>query len=175
MRSTLRSTADICANGHKWMWNEALGGFPPEEFLARVDPAFDGVRAKLAGRFATSAEIAGTLTPEWAAQLGLRAGIPIPVGACDASRDATGEGRRAGDGAKGGGGEPGGGGRGADGWDDAVHGCRQGEGGGGRGWVTGAAEHVDRLGFHDAGAGSRAWARGSVPASARARRRPGWR
>ncbi len=87
----------ICANGHKWMWNEALGGFPPEEFLANVDSAFDGVRAKLAGRFATSAEIAGRLTPEWAEKLGLRAGIPIPVGAFDAHWDAIGAGVREGD------------------------------------------------------------------------------
>jgi L-ribulokinase len=87
----------ICANGHKWMWNEALGGFPSEEFLTTVDPAFAGVRAKLAGRFATSAEIAGRLTPEWAEKLGLRAGIPIPVGAFDAHWDAIGAGVREGD------------------------------------------------------------------------------
>ena len=22
----------ICAMGHKWLWNRALGGLPPEEF-----------------------------------------------------------------------------------------------------------------------------------------------
>ena len=87
----------ICAAGHKWMWNEALGGFPPEEFLAGLDPVFKGVRAKLSGRFATSAEIAGKLSPEWAKQLGLRAGIPIPVGAFDAHWDAIGAGVRVGD------------------------------------------------------------------------------
>src|SRR4029077_1127299 len=41
----------ICAMGHKWMWNESLGGFPPEEFLAAVDPLLSGVREKLNGRY----------------------------------------------------------------------------------------------------------------------------
>ncbi len=87
----------ICAMGHKWMWNRSLGGLPPEEFLVEVDPLLRGVRAKLAGRYGTSNEIAGHLSPHWAEQLGLRAGIPIPVGAFDAHWDAVGAGCRAGD------------------------------------------------------------------------------
>ena len=38
-----------CAMGHKWMWNASLGGLPPEEFLASVDPLLAGVREKLQG------------------------------------------------------------------------------------------------------------------------------
>ena len=87
----------VCAMGHKWMWNESLGGLPPEEFLTAVDPLLAGVRAKLQGRYATSDVIAGRLAPEWAAKLGLRAGIPIPVGAFDAHWDAIGAGVREGD------------------------------------------------------------------------------
>ena len=87
----------VCAMGHKWMWNAGLGGLPPEEFLAAVDPLLAGVRAKLAGRYETSDKIAGRLTPEWAEKLGLRAGIPIPVGAFDAHWDAIGAGVRLGD------------------------------------------------------------------------------
>ncbi|MDQ2925636.1 MAG: ribulokinase, partial [Acidobacteriota bacterium] len=87
----------ICAMGHKWMWNQSLGGLPPEEFLIEVDPVLRGVRAKLAGRYSTSNEIAGHLSPHWAKKLGLRAGIPIPVGAFDAHWDAIGAGCRAGD------------------------------------------------------------------------------
>lgn len=83
--------------GHKWMWNPSLGGLPPEEFLRSVDPLLAGVRAKLGGRYATSDEIAGYLTPAWAAILGLRPGIPIPVGAFDAHWDAIGAGVRPGD------------------------------------------------------------------------------
>ncbi len=87
----------ICAMGHKWMWNESLGGLPSEEFLCSVDPLLAGVRKKLDGQYATSEKIAGHLSPEWAAKLGLRAGIPIPTGGFDAHWDAVGAGVRAGD------------------------------------------------------------------------------
>jgi L-ribulokinase len=56
------------------------------------------LREKIAaGRYSTSNAIAGKLSPEWAAKLGLRAGIPIPVGAFDAHWDAIGAGCRTGD------------------------------------------------------------------------------
>src|SRR5271166_4586616 len=71
----------ICAMGHKWMWNRDLGGLPSEEFLVKVDPLFAGVREKLQGEYATSDQIAGQLSPAWAGKLGLKARIPIPVGA----------------------------------------------------------------------------------------------
>jgi L-ribulokinase len=84
----------ICAMGHKWMWNASLGGLPSEEFLTKVDPLLRGVREKLAGEYATSDQIEGKLSPYWAEQLGLKAGIPIPVGAFDAHWDAIGAGCR---------------------------------------------------------------------------------
>ena len=84
----------ICAMGHKWMWNAQLGGLPPESFLMKVDPLLQGVREKLDGEYATSDQIAGTLCPFWAEKLGLKAGIPIPVGAFDAHWDAIGAGCR---------------------------------------------------------------------------------
>ena len=84
----------ICAMGHKWLWNAKLGGLPPEEFLVKVDPLLAGVREKLEGEYATSEQIAGTLSPFWAEKLGLKAGIPIPVGAFDAHWDAIGAGCR---------------------------------------------------------------------------------
>jgi L-ribulokinase len=87
----------ICAMGHKWMWNAELGGLPPESFLAKVDPLLAGMRAKLEGEFATSDRIAGHLAPQWAERLGLRVGIPIPVGAFDAHWDAIGAGAKQGD------------------------------------------------------------------------------
>jgi L-ribulokinase len=83
-----------CAMGHKWMWNAKLGGLPPEEFLVKVDPLLEGVRNKLAGEYATSDQIAGHLSPEWAERLGLKPGIPVPVGAFDAHWDAIGAGCR---------------------------------------------------------------------------------
>jgi L-ribulokinase len=84
----------ICAMGHKWLWNRALGGLPPESFLIKVDPLLKGVREKLDGEYAASDEMAGTLSEFWAGQLGLKPGIPIPVGAFDAHWDAIGAGCR---------------------------------------------------------------------------------
>jgi len=84
----------ICAMGHKWMWNRDLGGLPSEEFLSSVDPLMSGIREHLAGRYATSDAIAGSLCDQWAERLGLRSGIPIPVGALDAHWDAIGAGCR---------------------------------------------------------------------------------
>jgi L-ribulokinase len=87
----------VCAMGHKWMYNAGLGGLPPDSFFRSVDPLLGGVRDRIQGRWAASDAIAGTLAPEWAARLGLRAGIPIPTGALDAHWDAVGAGIRAGD------------------------------------------------------------------------------
>ncbi len=89
-----KAKRSICAMGHKWMWNAKLGGLPPEEFLVKVDPLLAGVREKLGGEYATSDQIAGTLSSVWAEKLGLKAGIPIPVGAFDAHWDAIGAGCR---------------------------------------------------------------------------------
>ena len=80
--------------GHKWLWNAQLGGLPPEDFLVKVDPLLKGVRDQLDGEYATSDRIAGTLSSYWAEKLGLKAGIPIPVGAFDAHWDAIGAGCR---------------------------------------------------------------------------------
>ena len=87
----------VCAMGHKWMWNAALGGLPPNDFLSQVDPLLNGIGPKLCGRYATSDQLAGHLTPHWAERMGLKAGIPIPVGAFDAHWDAIGAGCRLGD------------------------------------------------------------------------------
>ena len=87
----------ICAMGHKWMWNPKWGGLPPQAFLSKVDPLFDGIREKIGGEYLTSDAIAGVLSAKWAGEMGLRAGIPIPVGAFDAHWDAIGAGCREGD------------------------------------------------------------------------------
>ncbi|MGC2160954.1 MAG: FGGY family carbohydrate kinase, partial [Silvibacterium sp.] len=87
----------VCAMGHKWLWNPKWGGLPPQEFFSKLDPLFDGIRARFDGDYLTSDHIAGNLAPQWAEALGLRAGIPIPVGAFDAHWDAIGAGCREGD------------------------------------------------------------------------------
>ncbi|MDI3255430.1 MAG: ribulokinase [Bacillota bacterium] len=92
-----RVKRSVCAMGHKWMWNPKWNGLPPQDFLSKLDPLFDGIREKLAGDYETSDKLAGRLSPKWAEALGLRAGIPIPVGAFDAHWDAIGAGCREGD------------------------------------------------------------------------------
>ena len=87
----------ICAMGHKWMWNPKWGGLPSEEFLVAVDPLLKGVREKIGGEYLTSDHLYGHLSEEWAAKMGLKAGIPIPVGAFDAHWDALGAGCKEGD------------------------------------------------------------------------------
>jgi len=89
-----RAKRSVCAMGHKWLWHPDLGGLPSEEFLTKVDPLLAGVRAKLQGNYEASDKIAGLLSPHWAGKLGLRAGIPVPVGAFDAHWDAIGAGAR---------------------------------------------------------------------------------
>jgi len=91
LKKTPRS---VCAMGHKWMWNRGWGGFPANEFLKGVDSLLDGIGEKLTGRYGTSDHTAGELSAEWAEILGLRAGIPIPIGAFDAHWDTIGAGAR---------------------------------------------------------------------------------
>ncbi len=97
IKEARQAPRSVCAMGHKWMWNEALGGLPAQKFLSQVDPLFDGINDKLSGVYATSDKLAGRLCPEWAEKLGLPAGIPIPVGAFDAHWDAVGAGIAEGD------------------------------------------------------------------------------
>ena len=86
-----------CAMGHKWMWNPKWDGYPSQDFLSSLDPLFDGIRDRMASEVLTSDNLAGHLSKLWADRLGLRAGIPIPVGAFDAHWDAIGAGCREGD------------------------------------------------------------------------------
>ena len=97
VRSPEKLKRSVCAMGHKWMWNQKWGGLPAEEFLVAVDPLLAGVRAKIGGKYLTSDHIYGGLDAKWAAEMGLKAGIPIPVGAFDAHWDALGAGCREGD------------------------------------------------------------------------------
>ena len=92
-----KAARSVCALGHKWMWNPRWGGFPPQKFFSALDPLLDGICKKLESPVKTSDHLAGHLSAYWAEQLGLKAGIPIPVGAFDAHWDAIGAGIREGD------------------------------------------------------------------------------
>ncbi|WP_414829344.1 ribulokinase [Alteromonas sp. H39] len=76
-------TLGRCATGHKMMWNDAWGGFPPNSFFTGIDPLLDGMVESINSATKTSDTLAGNLTAEWAEKLGLPEGIAIGYGAFD--------------------------------------------------------------------------------------------
>jgi L-ribulokinase len=88
----------ICAAGHKAFYHETWGGYADETFLVALDPRLARVRKTLPDRVYTVADPAagGGLSAEWAAKTGLKAGIPVAVGAFDVHLGAVGSGIQAG-------------------------------------------------------------------------------
>jgi L-ribulokinase len=81
-----------CAAGHKAMFNDNWGGLPAKDFLAKLDPKLGELRDRLYKKTYTADKSAGGLTKQWAKKLGLKASIPIAVGAFDAHLGAIGAG-----------------------------------------------------------------------------------
>lgn len=82
----------VCAAGHKAMYSREWGGLPSKDFLARLDPRLAELRDRLYEEAHPPHLPAGRLSPEWADQLGLRAGIPVAMGGFDAHYGAVGAG-----------------------------------------------------------------------------------
>ncbi|HPA16660.1 MAG TPA: ribulokinase [Verrucomicrobiae bacterium] len=82
----------ICAAGHKAMFHNSWGGYPDEEFLARLDPKMAELRRRLRPVAATIDKTVGRLTADWAKRTGLPPGLPVAVGAFDAHLGAVGSG-----------------------------------------------------------------------------------
>ncbi len=81
-----------CAAGHKAMFNAEWGGLPAKDFLTKLDPKLGELRGRLYDKTYTVEAEAGKLTQQWAKKLGLKAGIPVAVGAFDAHLGAVGSG-----------------------------------------------------------------------------------
>ena len=81
-----------CAAGHKAMFNEHWGGYPASDFLAKLDPKLGKLRETLSDETYAIDQKAGELTKDWADRLGLKAGIPVAIGAFDAHLGAVGSG-----------------------------------------------------------------------------------
>jgi L-ribulokinase len=84
--------AGVCAAGHKAMWNAKWGGYPDEKFLAKLNPKLAQLRSRLTPRVYSIDRSVGGLTESWAKKTGLKAGIPVAVGAFDAHLGAVGSG-----------------------------------------------------------------------------------
>lgn len=82
----------ICAAGHKAMFHPDWGGYPDAEFLSELDVRLMPLRKTLPNEAFHVGEVAGTLCAEWAERTGLKAGIPISVGAFDAHLGGVGSG-----------------------------------------------------------------------------------
>ncbi|MDI1250970.1 MAG: ribulokinase [Lacunisphaera sp.] len=80
----------ICCAGHKALYSADWGGLPDKEFLEKLDPALADLRDRLYDQAHDATASAGTLTPGWAAKLGLPAGIPITIGEMDVHYGAIG-------------------------------------------------------------------------------------
>lgn len=87
---------NVCAAGHKAMYNDAWGGYPDAEFLGKLDPALAELRGRLKDRAVPIGTVVGGLTGNWADRVGLRAGIPLSAGAFDAHLGSVGAGIRPG-------------------------------------------------------------------------------
>lgn len=79
-----------CAAGHKAMWHESWGGLPSDDFLTLLDPTFPELKQNLFEQTYTSNEVAGHLSEEWAAKLGLSQDVVVSVGTFDAHAGAVG-------------------------------------------------------------------------------------
>ena len=82
--------ASRCAAGHKQMWHESWGGYPPNEFFTSIDPLLDGLRDRLPAQTFTAEEKCGELTQEWADKLGLPVGTVVTFSAFDCHMGAVG-------------------------------------------------------------------------------------
>lgn len=87
-----QAVRDICAAGHKALFNPDWGGLPSAEFLRSLDSKLASLRPNLYDRALSSDREAGRLSLEVALKLGLPAGIPIATGAFDAHMGAVGSG-----------------------------------------------------------------------------------
>ena len=87
-----------CAAAYKQMWSAAWDGLPPASFFAALGGSrLAAMREALAGcRFAPASARAGTLSRDWAKELGLGADVAVGVGNVDAHSGAVGAGCNAG-------------------------------------------------------------------------------
>lgn len=80
----------VCAAGHKALWAEEFGGYPPHTFFAGIDPVLANISDTMPSQVYDASEIAGKLSAEWAEKLNFSQDILIGIGALDAHLGAVG-------------------------------------------------------------------------------------
>lgn len=80
----------VCAAGHKALWAEEFGGYPPDFFFSGLDPILKGYVSRLSTETYTADKPAGNLCEEWAMRLGLSTNVLVGIGALDAHMGAVG-------------------------------------------------------------------------------------
>ena len=85
-----------CVAGHKALWHKEWGGLPEKAFFDEVDPLLGRYHSHLYTATHTVDHLAGRLSKEWAARLGLNEGVAIGAGGVDCHVGAVGAGVREG-------------------------------------------------------------------------------
>lgn len=80
----------VCSAGHKSLWAEEFGGYPPNDFFSSLDSLLDGFVVNISNETFTADQKAGYLCAEWAQRLGLSTNVAIGIGAFDAHMGAVG-------------------------------------------------------------------------------------
>ncbi len=83
---------NVCAAGHKGLYNAKWGGFPDLEFIDALNPDLVKVAKSLPKEAFSIEHTSGELSKEWADKVGIKAGIPIAMGILDAHSGAIGSG-----------------------------------------------------------------------------------
>ncbi|HDZ06717.1 hypothetical protein LCGC14_0292890 [marine sediment metagenome] len=83
---------NICAAGHKGLYNEEWGGFPDKQFIEEVDFSLLRILQTLPAQTLSIANTSGTLSKKWAEEFDMTEGIPVGMGILDAHAGAIGSG-----------------------------------------------------------------------------------
>ena len=83
---------NICAAGHKGLYNDEWGGYPDREFIEALHPDLSRILDTLPKTTFSIEHNCGKLSKEWADEFGMPEGIPIAVGILDAHAGAIGSG-----------------------------------------------------------------------------------
>ena len=83
---------NICAAGHKGLFNNELDGYPDSEFIEALHPDLLRILKTLPKTTYSIKDNSGVLSKVWADEFGMTEGIPIAMGILDAHAGAIGSG-----------------------------------------------------------------------------------